>query len=298
MESASPASRRKESPSRLLDAKVALITGGNRGIGLAIARAFSEAGARLVLVARSEPELKGAQVELRDGTAACEVFAGDVSREKDVERVVSAALKAFGRVDILVNNAGVYGPIGPVTQVDSSKWLEAIQVNLFGTFLMTRAVLPAMIRARAGKIINFSGGGALNAFPRFSAYGASKAAVVRFTETVAEEVKEYGIDVNAIAPGPVNTRLLDQALAAGEEAVGREFYAKALKQKQDGGTPPEKAADLAVFLASSRSDGLTGRVLSALWDDWRKFADLKSEIMATDIYTMRRITAKDRGKSW
>ena len=282
----------------LLKGKVAIITGGSRGIGFAIAKVFGREGAKLALVARSKRDLEVAREKLRSENVECHFFCGDVSQESAVGEVVVSTIKVYGGVDILVNNAGIYGPIGLVTDLDSSEWLKAIQVNLFGTFLMTKKVLPFMIKQRKGKIINLSGGGALSAFPRFSSYSASKAAVVRFTETVAEEVKSYSIDINAIAPGPVNTRLLDQVLEAGEEAAGADFYAKALKQKKEGGTPPEKGAELALFLASHHSDGLTGRVMSAVWDKWQDIPKFLDDIMSSDIYTMRRIVGRDRGKSW
>jgi 3-oxoacyl-[acyl-carrier protein] reductase len=149
-----------------------------------------------------------------------------------------------------------------------------------------------------GKIINLSGGGATAPLPYISAYAASKAAVVRFTETIAEECKDYGIDVNAVAPGALNTRLLDEILVAGEEMVGKQFYEKALQQKEGGGTPLQKGADLCVYLASAESDGITGKLISAVWDPWPAFNQRKAEIMSSDLYTLRRIIPNDRGKDW
>jgi 3-oxoacyl-[acyl-carrier protein] reductase len=206
-------------------------------------------------------------------------------------------LKKFGTVDILVNCAGIYGPIGLITNNDTGHWLKAININLYGTFLCMRAVLPVMMKNNHGKIINMSGGGGASPMPRFSAYGTSKAGVIRLTETIASEVKDFNIDINAIAPGPVNTRLLDQALAAGD-AVGADFKAKILKQKEDGGVPPEKVAELAVYLASSEADGLSGRLVSLLWDNWRDSKKHLEEIEKSDVYTMRRIVPEDRGFQW
>ena len=149
-----------------------------------------------------------------------------------------------------------------------------------------------MIKQRSGVVINMSGGGALTAFPHFSAYGASKAAVVRLTETIAEEVKEYNIRINAIAPGAVNTRLLDEALTAGE-ACGKEVLDKFKKQKATGGTPVEKAAELAIFLASDESKGVSGKVISAVWDDWGKIPLRIKDFQGSSLYTMRRIDEKN-----
>ena len=277
--------------------KVSIITGGSGGIGKAIAIAFAREGAHLVLASRTQSQLEASKQEIESlSEAKVEILRTDVSDAKQVKDLVDFALERFATIDILVNCAGVLGPVGLSSEIDAQKWLEAVQINLFGTFLCIKAVLPVMMEKKKGKIINFSGGGAVSPRPRFSAYSAAKAAVVRLTETLAEEVKEYDIDINAIAPGAVNTRLLDEVLKAGE-AAGEELV-KAIKQKQDGGTPPEKAAELAVFLASSESDGLTGRLISAVWDNWRESPKHMDEIISSDIFTMRRIIPKDRGYDW
>jgi len=275
--------------------KVSIITGGGSGIGKAIATAFAREGSHLVLASRTASELEATKREIGNLSAArVEIFPADISQPKQVKGLVDFTLKKFATIDVLVNCAGIYGPIGLATDIDSEKWLQAIHINLYGTFLCIKAALPTMIENGKGKIINLSGGGATSPFPRFSAYAASKAAVVGLTGTLAEEVKEYNIDINAIAPGAVNTRLLEQVLQAGE-AAGKDFLAKSIKQKKEGGTSPEMTAELAVFLASSQSDGLTGRLISAVWDNWREFPQHLSEIMSSDIYTLRRIVPEDRG---
>jgi NAD(P)-dependent dehydrogenase (short-subunit alcohol dehydrogenase family) len=276
----------------ILKGQVALITGGSRGIGACVASAFARHGARLAVVARSAREVKLAAAACRAlGTEALGITA-DVSSPEHVRRAVRAAEKQFGGVDILVNAAGVYGPIGPLAENDLAAWADAVSVNLLGTVYALHAVLPGMIARGHGVVINFSGGGAVTPFPRFSAYSASKAAVVRLTETVAEEVRDSGIRINAIAPGAVNTRLLDEVLTAGERA-GREFYRKAVEQKNNGGTPPERAAELAVFLASPEAAGITGRVLSAVWDDWHALAGQGQALEGSALYTMRRIDGRN-----
>jgi len=163
---------------------------------------------------------------------------------------------------------------------------------------MCRAAVPHFKAQKYGKIIQLSGGGATNPLPRISAYAASKAAIVRFAETLAEEVRDDHIDVNSIAPGPLNTRLLDEVIAAGPEKVGRDFYQRSLMQKSKGGAPLEKGTGLAVFLASSESDGITGKLLSAVWDPWDEFGGHLEELCRTDVYTLRRIVPKDRGLTW
>ena len=230
--------------------------------------------------------------------APIEAAAADVAVPGAVEDLVALALERFPQIDILVNNAGVYGPKGLVEDVGWDEWEQAVRVNLFGSVLCCRAVLPHFRGNRYGKIIQLSGGGATSPLPRLSAYAASKAAVVRFAETLAEEVRGTGIDVNAIAPGALNTRLLDEVLDAGPDLVGEEFFERALGQRSSGGTPLELAARLAVFLASGDSDGITGKLISAPWDRWEDFPSHHDDLRETDVYTLRRIVPADRGLSW
>lgn len=278
----------------LLKGKVAIITGGSQGIGLAIAKRFARAGARIVLLARTKRDLLKVKAYFDKRNLICSIFQCDVSNPRQVARTITKIRKTHKQIDILVNNAGIYGPIGLVVNANSKKWLKTIQVNLFGYFLMTKAVLPYMMKQKKGKIINLSGGGAMAPFPHFSAYASSKAAIVRFTETVAREVKPYRIDVNSVSPGGVNTRLVGQVLRAGKRAAGHRFYTQITKQKR-GGVPPEKAAELALFLASSRSDGLTGKLISAVRDHWQGIPRQIKKVTSSDVFTLRRISSKDCG---
>jgi NAD(P)-dependent dehydrogenase (short-subunit alcohol dehydrogenase family) len=284
-----------------LDGRTAVVTGGSQGFGLAVAGAFAAEGADVLICARDGEALEKARVSLsaqaRPGRRVLSAVA-DVSRPEDADRVVRTAVDAFGRLDALVNNAGVYGPMGLAEEVDWGEWARAIEINLMGTVLPCRAALPHMKKAGRGKVINLSGGGATAPLPRMSAYAASKAAVVRFTETLAEEVRGDGIDVNAVAPGALNTRLLEEVLSAGADRVGADFYKKSLKQKEEGGAPLEKGAALCAFLASAASDGLTGKLISALWDPWESLPAHAASLENSDIYTLRRIVPLDRGEGW
>jgi len=274
--------------------RCAIITGGSRGLGQAIAQQFLKAGARILITGRDEKALREACAGMPGALGAV----ADVGDEGDCARVVKQAMDAWGRIDVLVNNAGVYGPMGAIEEVNWPQWVDAIRINLMGTVLMCRLVVPIMRKQKRGKIVNLSGGGATAPLPGISAYAASKAAVVRFTETLAEETREANIDVNAIAPGPLNTRMLDEVLKAGQDKVGKQFYERSLKQKNQGGTRLEIGADLAVYLASSASDGITGKLISAVWDDWAHLAEHKEELAKSDIYALRRIVPKDRGQTW
>jgi len=284
-----------------LEGRAAIITGASQGLGFAIAEAYVKAGASVLLCARNPELLEKAREELSAVSGPNQKVVAhsvDVSKAAEVEQVVESALQAFSRLHILVNNAGVYGPIGPIEQVDWQAWVKAIEINLFGSVLMCRALLPHFKSHSYGKIVQLSGGGATSPLPRISAYAASKAAIVRFAETLAEEVRKDHIDVNVIAPGALNTRLLDEVLAAGPEKVDNDFYERALKQKAQGGTPLEKGAHLAVFLGSAASDGVTGKLISAVWDPWQSLPEHLEELRNTDIYTLRRIVPKDRGLNW
>jgi NAD(P)-dependent dehydrogenase (short-subunit alcohol dehydrogenase family) len=289
------------SPSVDLTGRPTIVTGSNQGLGRAIAESFLASGATLLLMARDASKLERVRQDLasraRPGQGV-HALPGDVSRPEDCRAAVDRAVSLLGGLAVLVNNAGVYGPMGRLEDVDWTEWEEAVRINLLGTALMCRAALPAMRARGYGKIINLSGGGATGPLPRFTAYAASKAAVVRLTETLAEELRADRIDVNAIAPGALNTRLLDQVIDAGPGKVGREFHAGALKQREEGGVPLEKGAALAAFLASANSDGITGRLLSARWDDWERLPERRQDLADSDVFTLRRIVPRDRGLKW
>lgn len=284
-----------------LGGRAAIITGASQGLGLAIARAYVEAGAHLMLCARDGETLDRARDEvaaLAGPSQIVESRRADVSSEADVAALVDAAVARFGRLHVLVNNAGVYGPMGSIDEVEWAAWILAMDININGSVLPMRAVLPHFRQHRYGKIVQLSGGGATNPLPRITAYAASKAAIVRLAESVALDVKADGIDINSIAPGALNTRLMDELMAAGPGAVGEQFYARMKKIADDGGTSLEVGAALAVYLGSAASDGITGRLISAPWDPWEGLQEHRGDLDGSDIYTLRRIVPKDRGKAW
>jgi NAD(P)-dependent dehydrogenase (short-subunit alcohol dehydrogenase family) len=286
---------------KVLENRCAVISGASIGLGFEIARKYLEAGASVMICARNEPMLDEATLKLKKlaGTGQTVLARrADVSKARDVTAMVDAALREFGRLDILVNNAGVAGPSGAIETIDWQEWIRAIEINLLGSVLLCRAIVPHFKRAKYGKIIQLSGGGATNPLPMLSAYAASKAAVVRFIETLAEETRQYHIDVNAVAPGALNTRMLDEILAGGRERFGSAAHERSLKQKKDGGVPLSKGADLAVFLGSTLSDGITGKLISAVWDPWATLPNHLGDLNGTDIYTLRRIIPKDRDLTW
>ena len=222
----------------------------------------------------------------------------DVSNQEEVSALVHETIVKLGGCHILVNNAGIYGPKGAIEDQDWDEWKKAIEINVFGSVLMCRALIPHFKRQNYGKIIQLSGGGATKPLPNLSVYATSKAAIVRFSDTLAEEVRSFGIDVNAIAPGALNTNMLQEILDSEPGKVGEDFYKNALKQKNNGGIPLTKGAELALFLASSASDGITGKLISTLWDKWKDWTEHLEELKNSDAYTLRRIAGRDRGFDW
>jgi len=243
------------------------------------------------LAARTTGELEKVASEVERLASKAVVAAGDVSKQREVDQIVSATLDGYGRVDVLVNAAAIHGPIGRMWEVDAERWIDAVRVNLLGTFFCCRAVIPHLIATGAGKIINFSGGGATSPSPRLSAYGVSKAAIVRLTETLAAELKEFNIQVNAIAPGMVDTHIHDDVLMAGERAGEHLQEVRRLRESGEA-VPAELPAELAVFLASPKSDGLSGKLIAAPHDDWQHWDDRRiAELMSIPWLTLRRMDA-------
>ncbi len=281
--------------------RVSLITGGSRGLGEAIAEALITDGHSVMLCARDFNALEEVKVRLSPKCVPgrrVSVQVCDVTEPAQVTNLVDVTLETYGHLDVLINNAGVYGPMGLLEDIDWEDWVRAIHINVMGTVLPCRSVLPHFKARGQGRIINISGGGATNPLPRISAYAASKAAVVRFTETLALEVASQGITVNAVAPGALNTQLMDQLLAAGPDTVGKTFYEKMRQIHSSGGTPLEVGASLCSYLASDRGGSVNGRLISAVWDPWREFEAHAEDIAGSDVYTLRRIVPSERGMDW
>lgn len=264
-----------------LDGLVAVITGAGRGIGQAIALAYAKEGARLALVARNTVELESTAGQARDlGVPAC-VIPTDVTDQLQVDQMVEQVIDQYSVIDILVNNAGVPGPVGALQENNPAYWIQTIQVNLIGTYLCCRAVLPAMVDRNQGTIINLSGGGGLSASPHMSAYCSSKAAVVRLTEGLAMELAQTNVHVNALGPGTIHTRMLEEIRDA--------YEVTGINMTSGGWGSLEQAADLALFLASGDSGSLSGRLISAVSDDFCNLPKRIPEIMASQIYQLRRV---------
>jgi 3-oxoacyl-[acyl-carrier protein] reductase len=223
-----------------LENKVALITGGSRGIGKAVATAFAREGAKLALCARSADELQQTVAELRGMKAEAEGWPCDVTMESSVKAFVHDVQRAFGRIDILVNNAGVMTRPAPMVELEIKKWDYTIAVNLRGPFLVTQAVLPFMLKQKSGSVINVSSMIGRGAHANFVAYATSKWGLEGFTQTLAAELRSSHIRVNSVEPGYVATKLTGYH-----------------------GSKPESVTDVFVYLASDESKSVTGKMLSS-----------------------------------
>lgn len=274
-----------------------LVTGGSQGFGRHIVEAFLAEGANVVFCARTAADVEQTRAALSSHLKPGQQLIGwacDVADPASVTALFARAAQ-LGPLHAVVNNAGIYGPIGPTEDVALADWNQAWQVNVTGTLLVCQQAVRAMKPLGRGKIINISGGGATNPMPRFVAYAATKAAVVRLTETLAEEYRADHIDVNAVAPGALRTRLTQQVLAAGPEKAGVDFFAKNKKWAAEGAADPKLGAALCVWLASAESDGITGKLISAQWDPWKEPAKFRA-LATGDVYTLRRIVPEDRVK--
>jgi NAD(P)-dependent dehydrogenase (short-subunit alcohol dehydrogenase family) len=283
----------------ILKNKTALITGASGVIGGTIAEKFAKEGCNLMLSCRTEKKLEKLQEKLSRFGGMVKICPADVSSPGDITALIETTRKNFGVIHVLVTAAAFYGEIDSLKQCDPLRWLDAIKVNLWGTMLCVKHALPLFEKNKKGKIITFAGGGE-GPLPNFSSYASSKGGILRFVESVSKELEPLNIEINAISPGLVNSGFVRDIIKAGPEKAGKEKYNESLKQLSGGveTASPKKAAELVVFLASEKSDGLTGRNISAIWDNFQEIPKHLEEINKSDIYTWRRIRPKDRGYDW
>lgn len=279
--------------------KTFLITGANQGLGFEIAKYFAKKGSKLIICARNKKKLNIAKNFLLKSNTSSKIESHvlDISNSEKVDIFFSKIIKK-NKIDILINNAGVYGPKGNSEELDWNQWVKTININLLGSINIINKTIKCFKRQKYGKIIQIAGGGAASLFPYFSPYAVSKAGLVRFVENISKEVENKNIFINAIAPGPVNTRMLDEVLLAGPNKVGKIFYKNALKQKKNGGTDFHKIISLVEYLSHKKSNGISGKLISVLWDNWQNFHKKKKILKNSDVGTLRRIAGRDRNLSF
>jgi NAD(P)-dependent dehydrogenase (short-subunit alcohol dehydrogenase family) len=280
-----------------LRGKSILVTGGSMGIGLECARTSLAAKARVMICARGADALAAAAAELgRDAPpGAVATAVADVGDEASVDALFATFEARFGRCDGVIHAAGIYGPIGPITEIDPAEWWDALRVNLLGTFLVARAAARRMKTAGGGRIVLFAGGGASAPFPNYTAYATSKVAVVRFTETIAQELGPE-VEVNCVAPGFVVTRLHRQTLEAADRAGA--FLEQTRAALEGGGVPAGVGAAAAAFLVSDAAAGISGKFVAAQYDGYGAWPEHLAELRETDVFTLRRILPRERGMDW
>ena len=239
------------SSANILDGKVALVTGGSRGIGRAVAAAYARAGARVYICGRNKDDLDAAVRELQASGGEIDGGAVDVGSVEDVKRLVRSATRRFGTIDVLVNNASILGPRVPIVEYPDPAWEEVLRINLSGVFFLCREILPLMLAKRSGSIINVTSGVGRQGKARWGAYAVSKAGLECLTQVLADEVKDSGIRVNAVNPAATRT----------------EMRARAYPEEDPQTLPkPEEIVGIFLYLASDASAAVSGQSLDAR--DW------------------------------
>ena len=264
--------------------KCILITGAGRGIGKRLAIGFASRGARVGLLARSKPELDLAQLEIEHAGGIAMRLRADVRNPEQIASAVERLRVQYGSVNAVICAAGIQGPIGPLAETSAKSWIETIETNLIGVMNVCRIVLPAMTEARRGKILVIGGGGGATVRPNFTAYAASKTAVTRMVECLAEELREFNVQINSMAPGGAYTAMTDEILAAGDKAGWKEIQ-DAERVRLTGGVAAEKQVELAAVLLSDQSNHISGKLVHVN-DDWKK---LRDGTVNPELYTLRRV---------
>ena len=277
---------------RQLEGRVALVTGGGRGIGRAIALAYAAEGAKLTLAARTSAELREtADTIMSRYGAEVHTIVADVSSRRQVDNMVDSTLERYGAIDVLVNNAGNLGPVGRLWENDPDEWERTIAIHVFGTYYGCRAVIPHMLERGCGRIVNMSGVGG----PNVIAYDVAKTGIASLTENLALELADTAITVNAISPGSIHTRMWeetrDQALKIGDTAM----YQQGVEVTSGKGASIERAAQLAVFLGSDSCGKLSGRLVRASTDRFEEFPSQTDRIMSSEALLMRRVELDKAG---
>jgi NAD(P)-dependent dehydrogenase (short-subunit alcohol dehydrogenase family) len=267
-----------------LSGQVAIVTGGGRGLGRTFSLALAAAGAAVAVVARSKAEIAETVTTIEAAGGTAHDYSVDVTDRAGVETTVAAVTKNLGPVDLLINNAGVLPPAGPIWDTDPEAWWRNQEVNVRGPLLFIRAVVPSMIAGRQGRVVNVASGAGVTAMPHASAYGVSKTALIRLTETLALEAKPYGVSAFAITPGTVRTAMTEETLSSPELANWMPWLAATLEEGRD--FPPERAVELLMLLASGRADALTGTFVS-IRDDLGALLEHAKEIKEHELYTLR-----------
>lgn len=263
---------------------VALVTGGGRGLGRAFATALARSAAHVAVAARSSNQLADTVHFIRSEGNEALAIPADVTKELSVESMVKKVEQQLGPIDLLVNSAGVGPPFGPTWEIDPENWWRTMEVNLKGPLLCCNAVMRGMVERGCGRIINVASGAGTVSIPYMSAYVTSKAALIRFTEVLADEVRSHGISVFAIQPGTVRTAMAEELMRSKEGQRWLPWFKKIFDEGRDDSF--DAGADLVLYLASGQADSLSGRYFEASGraEEVVRHAD---EIQAQDLHVLR-----------
>jgi len=262
-----------------------VLTGSSSGIGKFLADSLAARDHEICRLARSPQAGFSFQCDVSDWSGV-ETCAGKISEK-------------WNHVDALICCAGIQEPIGSAMEIDPRAWRKNLAVNLDGTFFAIRALYPLLKKSAArAKVICFSGGGSTSPRPNFAAYGVAKTGVVRLVEMLSSEWQSEKLDINAIAPGAVFTKMTEEVLAHGEKLAGQKEFESAAKMSRDNDAKLVKVLGLVEMLLSLESNGISGKLISAPWDPWQNLPAAREELMRSDIYTLRRIAPEDRGQKF
>lgn len=278
-----------------------LVSGGTSGLGLKIALNMASQGKSVIICGRKVDSVQIAIEQLKILKKEEQILLGfdcDVSDKKSVDAMFRELNKKNIQIEALICNAGVIGPINKFLECDAKVWVEAFNINLYGTVNLIHAALPGMICRKSGRIIHISGGGASAPLFGMTSYAASKIATVRLIETLSLEYKEFGVTFNSIAPGILKTKLLDQMIEAGPDRIGATLFNKSSLKLSEQIDSTKKALELVDFLISKQSSSVTGKLISAEWDNWSQWMNHEKELNNSDVYTLRRIVGRDRNITW
>jgi 3-oxoacyl-[acyl-carrier protein] reductase len=276
--------------------KIAIVTGCSSGLGFLTLKKLISDGFFVYGVSNNKFKIKQAIKKLKKENVEEKFFKINkinVSNYQSVKKYIRTIKNKEGTIHALINNAGIYGPMGFYEKSNFKNWKKAFNINFFGCLNFYKEILPLMKKMNFGRIVQIAGGGATKAFPMFTSYGSAKAAIVRFSETIYDECRDYNIKINSIAPGALNTHFLDIALKAGPKKIGNDFYKRMQIVKKKGGDDINKAINLISYLSSDKCT-IGGKLISSLWDKWENFEQNKNELNSSDVYTLRRIIGKDR----
>ena len=280
--------------------KNVIITGSTGGLGSALAFKYLNEGANLILIGRTDSKLNILKTKLIQNILLNQFIITiklDLSNLNSIPKIINKELKKLPKVDILINCAAIQGPIGKSWENSFKDWEKSFNINFYSTMVMTNTILPFMLKNNSGSIINISGGGSTSSRPDFSSYAISKTALVRYTEILSDELSNTKIRVNSISPGVMATNMIKKVIKYKKNINNKNEVISANKVLLEGDNK-NNAINLCIFLSTKESNGINGKLISALWDPWNEFKKYKSYIANSDIYTLRRIIPNDRGMNW